>query len=413
MPNAKGKKKKKRKLEREVRKHDTPENREAYRAQVAYYRSVLSIKRNDFYTLNFSSKISKMIFYCLNELMNYKNDTLPVNSSTFDLAVRFNIFFKRKVNDIVDELPKTNSSLDCTSNDLVVWSEFASVFPINLLDVLDDLRTSESPVDIIPTRFLKDFIAENIQFFTDLFNCILLSGVFPDVFKQGVIRPLLKHGLNQETMSSYHPITNLSALSKIMEKLVLSQPQFQSAYRKGYSTESGILLCSHYIYSKIDSEKCFYVVQMDFSAAFDTIDHSLLLKILENKIGIAHTVKQFFETYLSNRFVQVLVNSSLSDKIQVETGVPQGSVLGSILFILYLQPLLDYLIDSNIAYHFYADDSQLFLEINLMQNNHKLENIEKLCSQLHLSLNKNDGKTEKVFYGRQLHHDYLKPVKNF
>ena len=171
-------KRKKRKLERNVRKHDTPENREAYRAQVAYYRSVLSIKRNDFYTLNFSSKSSKMIFYCLNELMIHKNDTLPVNSSTFDLANRFNIFFKKKVNDIVDELPKTNSSLDCTSNDLVVWCEFASIFPIDLLDVLDDLRTSESPVDIIPTRFLKGFIAENIQFFTDLFNCILLSGVF-------------------------------------------------------------------------------------------------------------------------------------------------------------------------------------------------------------------------------------------
>ena len=252
-------KRKKRKLERDVRKHDTPENREAYRAQVASYRSVLSIKRNDFYTLNFSSKSSKIIFYCLNELMNHKNDTLPVNSSTFDLANRFNIFFKKKVNDIVDELPKTNSSLDCTSNDLVVWSEFASIFPIDLLDVLDDLRTSESPVDIIPTRFLKGFIAVNIQFFTDLFNCILLSGVFPDVFKQGVIRPLLKHGLNQETMSSYRPITNLSALSKITEKLVLSQisehltsnrlwPQFQSAYRKGYSTEWSLALFSLYIF---------------------------------------------------------------------------------------------------------------------------------------------------------------------
>ena len=100
--------------------------------------------------------------------MNHKNDTLPVNSSTFDLANRFDIFFKKKVNDIVDELPKTNSSLDCTSNDLVVWFEFASIFAIDLLDVLDDLRTSESPVGIIPTRFLKDFIAKNIQFVIDL-----------------------------------------------------------------------------------------------------------------------------------------------------------------------------------------------------------------------------------------------------
>ena len=71
------------------------------------------------------------------------------------------------------------------------------------------------------------------------------------------------------------------------------------------------------------------------------------------------------------------------------------------------------LLIATIAYHFYADDSQLFLEINLMQNNNKQENIEKLCSQMHLSLNKNDGKTEVVFFGRQLHHDYLKPVKMF
>ena len=171
-------KKEKRKLEREVRKHDTPENREAFRAQVAYYRSVLSIKRNDFYTLHFSSKSSKMIFDCLDEPMNHKNDTLPVNSSTFDLANRFNIFFKKKVNDLIDELRKNNSSLECTSNDLVVWSEFASIFPIDLIDVLDDLRTSESPVDVIPTRFLKDFIAENIQFFRDLFNAFCYLAFF-------------------------------------------------------------------------------------------------------------------------------------------------------------------------------------------------------------------------------------------
>ena len=92
-----------------------------------------------------------------------------MNSSTFDLANRFNIFLKKKVNDIVDELPKTNSSLDCTSNDLVVWSEFASIFPIDLLDVLDDLRTSESPVDIIPTRFLKKILLPRIYNFLQIF----------------------------------------------------------------------------------------------------------------------------------------------------------------------------------------------------------------------------------------------------
>ena len=106
-----------------------------------------------------------------------------------------------------------------------------------------------------------------------------------------------------------------------------------------------------------------YVISLDFSAAFDTIDHQLLLTIFEQKLGLTGTVKQLFESYLQSREVQVMVDGKFSDKVPVETGVPQGSVIGPILFSLYLLPLFDVLNENNIPYRFYADDSQLFIEI--------------------------------------------------
>ena len=102
-----------------------------------------------------------------------------------------------------------------------------------------------------------------------------------------------------------------------------------------------------------------------------------------------------------------MVDGKHSAKISVKTGVPQGSVIGPILFSLYLLPLLDLLNEFNIPYHFYADDSQLFIEITLDENNFAfLKKIEEICSQLHLSLNKK--KTVFNFFGRQLKESMLK-----
>ena len=167
-------------------------------------------------------------------------------------------------------------------------------------------------------------------------------------------------------MSSYRPITNLPSISKVIGKLVLSKlnehltsnnlwTNNQSAYRKGFSMETGLLYCSHEIYSKIDAGQFLYVISSDFSAAFDTIDYQLLLIILEKKVGLTGT-----ETLL-----RVMVDGEHSSKISVGTGAPQGSVLGPILFSLYLLTLFDLLIIDSVPYHFHADDPQLFFKRSL------------------------------------------------
>ena len=413
----------KRKLERVAKKHPSTENRLAYKTQVSHYRYVLSQKRNDFYSKNFASKSPKMLFYSLNELMNHTNEILPSYSCPIKLANEFNQFFSYKVRNIVMKLPVVSSDLHIESTRKSLWSEFCPITPQQLHDVCNDLSNSVSPVDIVPAIYLKKLIGWNVEFFTDLINCVLTSGVFPNILKTGVIRPLLKPGLDKDVMNSYRPITNLPSLSKVIEKQVLEQlnehltknnlwPKYQSAYRKGYSTETGLLYCSHKIYSKIDSGKSLYVISLDFSAAFDTIDHQLLLTILEQKLGLTGTVKQLFESYLKSREVQVMVDGKFSDKVPVETGVPQGSVIGPILFSLYLLPLFDVLNENNIPYHFYADDSQLFIEITSQKDNFLfLEKIEELCSQLHLSLNKK--KTIINFFGRRLKDFIVKSINAF
>ena len=142
---------------------------------------------------------------------------------------------------------------------------------------------------------------------------------------------------------------------------------------------TGLLYCSHEIYSKIDAGHFFYVISSDFSAAIDTIDHQLLLIILEKKVGLTGT-----ETLL-----RVTVDGEHSSKISVGTGVPQGSVLGPILFSLYLLTLFDLLIVDSVPYHFHADDPQLFFKRSLDGVVFPIFNkIKELCSQLHLSLNK-------------------------
>ena len=185
---------------------------------------------------------------------------------------------------------------------------------------------------------------------------------------------LKKPGLDVEDMSSFRPVSNLSFLSKIVERAMLDQllpfleenritPKNQSAYRQFHSTETALCKIHNDLVTNACSGKASLLVLLDLSAAFDIVDHDVLLADLFS-CGIPSLLK----SYLTNRFQRTSVGASLSEPVHLQFGVPQGSVLGPILFTLYTSSLATLLEAHNVAYHFYADDTQIYIRIDSIED---------------------------------------------
>ena len=230
-------------------------------------------------------------------------------------------------------------------------------------------RNLISPVDTIHSQYLKEFRCQHQQFFINLFNCNLLFEVFANLFKHVIIRSLLEHSMNKEEKSSYLAITNLSELSKITKKLLLAQiSEHLSTKNLGFNSNRHTVKVTLqklvFFFARINySGKHLYGVSLDFSAAFDKIDNSLLLEILEKRLVLLTLSNFIFSTVLYKLWQKFLFQNT-----QTKTVVPQGSVFGSHSFILHLHPLLEHLIDNTFPYNCYADNLQLFIDINPENN---------------------------------------------
>ena len=203
-------------------------------------------------------------------------------------------------------------------------------------------------------------------------------------------------------------------LSKRLEKVVLhkllshlqennlSNP-FQSAYRAGYSNETVLLCIVNDILSALDNNNISVLLLLDLSAAFDTIDHQILLSRLNSIFGIQSTTLQWFHSYLSDRYQSTSVNNSSSSPSHLMYGVPQGSVLGPILFVLCTTPLSDIIANQSVNHQLFADDTQLqkSAPLNEVTNltkelNACTDDIKTWMTENQLKLN--DDKTEALLF---------------
>ena len=174
-------------------------------------------------------------------------------------------------------------------------------------------------LDPIPTSLLKKCI-ELTPIITTIVNKSLTSGTYPDIFKEALVRPLLKKkGTNKDELKNYRPVSNLHFISKVIEKAVASQLEthlvrnelldtLQSGYRAYHSTETAMLKISNDILTNKDHNESTGLVCIDLSAAFDLVDHSILLKRLFDYFGIRGTALAWFKSYLTGRSQRVLID---------------------------------------------------------------------------------------------------------
>ena len=333
----------------------------------------------------------------INKLPNYQNPIV--------LSRDFNEFFQQKVTRLFQRFDNSIPFFEPTCQHH--WSEFSLLSQLEVERSLNHVSNSTAPHDVVPAVRLKFLINRFSDTFTELFNCVLSHGVFPSSLKQGVIVPLHKKD-DENDLGNYRPVTNTLLLSKIIERHVLSQmksyfnknglwPRFQSAYRQNHSTESSILYCLEKVSEIINKKKPAVVISLDMTSAFDTVNLDILLMILKNKFGFDGIVLNFFESYLKHRSSQVFIDNCLSESLISTSGVPQGSILGPLLFSLYLTPLYTLLDEMNVSYHFYADDCQLIFDYE--QGRDEIDNVLQCTIGMmkKLKLVNNQNTTDIIF----------------
>jgi hypothetical protein len=269
---------------------------------------------------------------------------------------------------------------------------FTDVTSADVLKLLCSLPNKSSPRDVLPTPLLKSCADVFAPLIAHLMNRSFADGTFPTLFKTAQVLPLLKKpGLNRANPCNFRPISNLNTISKVMERLVMlrlrphlqSSSNFnplQSAYRVGYSTETAVLKMLDSFYSAVDDKKLTTLISLDISAAFDTISHATLLKRLEVEFGVEGKALRWLQSYLTDRCQFVKLGRHCSKTVTCCSGVPQGSVLGPLLFVVYVSPVGDLIKSHGVSHHQYADDTQLFLSMKASSMSADLAKLES-CSQ--------------------------------
>ncbi len=335
------------------------------------------------------------------------------------IANKFNEFFTTVASTLVQKLPQctnifsTNSSkfkefytlrnpdsnkftLHTVSEDFV-YKELTKLIP-----------TKSTGLDNIPARFLKDaasFLKIPVAY---IINSSITSNEVPQELKRARVKPLFKKNSRSE-VGNYRPVSILCIVSKILEKAVYSQLEkflvknnmlyeFQSGFRGNYSTDSCLVHLTDHIKAQTANGLYTGMVMIDLQKAFDTVDHEILCDKLK-VMGVGSV--EWFKSYLQNRSQMVHVNDTDSDYMDITCGVPQGSILGPLLFLCYVNDMR-LSISSECKLILYADDSAiLFSHTNADVISHRLGTELESCSRwlvdnrlsLHL------GKTESILFG--------------
>ena len=288
---------------------------------------------------------------------------------------------------------------------------FTACTPNDVYKSVIKIKSNAVGFDAVNLKFIKLILPDVLQVLTHIFNHIICTCVYPLKWKVANIVPVAKNN-SANKPEDFRPISILSAISKVFEKLLSNQivqhleannllSEHQSGFRLGRSCNSAILNVMEDIRRNFDSGQMSILILIDFSKAFDTVNYNILLDKLKNYFGFDTFSCKLIESYLSFRTQAVISNNKTSTLKQIRSGVPQGSILGPIFFSMFINDIVKCCKNSQI--HMYADDVQIYFsrppakaEILAISMNEDLSSIYAWSQENNLAINSSKTKAMSI-----------------
>ena len=410
-----------RKCEKQQKIYGDSESNRKYVKQRDYCIFLADSKMKSYYSdFSASTNNQSTLFKKVAKLWKFrKTRDLPDSPTDYQqLANDFNSFFSNKIHKIRESLEQSepkNINVVEPQRSFGSLHQFTPATQEELEQIISDMDIKTSIDDPLPASLLKSSLPLLMPHILELVNLSLSTGNINGL-KESVITPILKKaGLDKNILGNYRPIVNLQFLSKVIEKVVLKRLTShmslnnlhchqQFGYKKHHSTETMLLQIVNDVLVGFERNSGTVLVLLDMSSAFDTVDLKKLLSILEDQIKIKGTALLWFRSFLLDRVQKVLINGQLSDVLLTLYGVPQGSVLGPVLFNIYVSNLPSFIEQYGFLSSSYADDTnariKFALKFQLYNVSVKVPNlIEEITDWMTTYFLKiNPGKTEVIMF---------------